>query len=240
MPGSGKSLELISLIAATKNRIAPPATELTGFGPFVPEIEAYVPLHQSQESRAYIPSLLETCVRVVREKTALSSEDITSVQSTSAAEMLAGTELTFKRPDPVLFKDLTFPSRRSSQRTNEHWGTRDLHNMPSTVTHISKTSLIVVPANLIDHWKEEIETAHKHQLSYEKARKGHGDKPIREWTSDQLLEVEKQFFWTILTESDHKSGLMRPAELAKFDLLLMSELVFQKRESFLLCTGGKL
>lgn len=231
MPGSGKSLELLSLIAATKNRIAPLKTEMTGYGPFVPELQIKVPSSApSRNSTApVVRSLLESCVKVIRVKLALDLEDINQVVDTSAAPLLAHTEFTFHRPSPELFLNHAEPWHRSSSRINSDFHVRELKDFATSTMWASKTTLLVVPANLIQHWEEEIRSGIANTISYQEAKKRFQGRAMCDWTSAERLAVEGQFLWTTIKDADHKKGLMEPKDLAKFDLILMSNLVFQKR-----------
>lgn len=238
MPGSGKSLELLALISATKNRPAPVHTEATGYGPFTPKLcsgfeEDWYRGGSSEEDQTIAPgppSLVESCARLIRERVALPQEAVERISCTTAAGPLANTLIHFERPPAELFEDLSEPTKRSSERINENFHARSLDDFETDSIFVSKTSLLVVPNNLLQHWQDEIQSSVEDACSYEDACHEFDGATMWDWSAEEHLWAERQFLWIVIKDEDHKRGLgLTEQQLSRFDLILMSNLTFQKR-----------
>lgn len=248
MPGSGKTLEMLTLVAATKNRLPPVDSEPTAYGRFHPHLEISVtpdnPLDaddldedDTESGRPSVPSLLDTCSRRIRQSIALTDDDVDLLYSPRIADYLTNTFVYFERPDPSALQDFYHNKRRRSRRHSDMTEPQSLADLPTRPTMVSRTTLVVIPAALMEQWKGEVTSSLNHAMSYQSAWSRNGGVEMREWTAEGKLDAESRILWHELREDDLRPKAFTARELSRFDLLLITNTLFSKRASF---PGGRL
>jgi len=214
LPGSGKTLTTLALMAFTKGQHAQ----------LRPSHEHNLGLHcpilsKNSKYQLKVGSLTEACIRrAVFHGLALADD----LALGSLADQIRTTTLYYKQPRELASYTAALqsdarPKRAAVGRTLLHVPV-DALELPTQDIRLSKTSLYVVPDTLIGsyQWENELK---KHFTNVAKGAIAQ-DNP----------ESDSQIRYTVLTSSMDNDKFPSVEEIAGYDAILMSQLLFQKQQ----------
>jgi hypothetical protein len=247
--GFGKTLTTLSFIAATKNRLAIVDSQTTDRGPlhFRPYTELlssrnYVPSGQLtgvpfKPSRG-VPSLFDLCTLAAKFKNVqlpslqlpFSPSSDKPVLNEGLAVALSAMPVFYDRPSEA---DVIGPrkgTRGAIRRAGRTVG-QELAELAGERVLISKTTLLIVPDNLIKHWTTELG---KHIAGATETVLGESTVDPYVWEQQLRYRVSRSQRQALI-HADAWTGIVRStddfptdAEIAKNDILLAARSVMQR------------